>query len=176
MQASWIDRNGVYTCSNCGGEAGVMTRYCSECGCKMSDEPELFAAAPTSEGNRIASVMIRGKLPSLNEYVKACRTNRYAGARMKDNMEQLIMWQLAILPYIKKPVFLRFTWYEKNKKRDKDNVAFGKKFVLDAFQKSGKLPNDNNQFIAGFTDRFVYEKDYGVLVEVLEVNGDENCA
>lgn len=131
-------------------------------------------AAPDADDRRIASVMIQGKLPSLNEYVKACRTNKYAGARMKDSMEQLIMWQLGLLPHITRPVFLRFTWFEKNHKRDKDNVAFGKKFVLDAFQKSGKLPNDNNHFIAGFTDRFVYGKDYGVHVDIQEADADES--
>ena len=53
-------------------------------------------------------------------------------------------------------------------KRDKDNVAFAKKYILDALQKSGILPNDNNKYIAGFIDTFVYEKCDKVVVEIKE--------
>lgn len=33
--AAWIERGGIYACSNCGSEEGVMTDYCSSCGFKM---------------------------------------------------------------------------------------------------------------------------------------------
>lgn len=107
-------------------------------------------------------VKICGKLPSLNEYVEACRRNPHCGAKMKANTEAAIIPQLASLPKIEKPVHITFIWHEANKRRDKDNVAAGKKFILDALQKAGKLINDNNDYIAGFTDRFVYGgKEYG---------------
>lgn len=111
-------------------------------------------------------VTIRGKLPTCNEYIDACRTNRYTGAKMKQEAETAILWQLGRLQQITAPVIIHFTWHEKTRRRDKDNVAFAKKFVLDALQKSGKLPNDNNRFIAGFSDAFTYGTDYGVTIEV----------
>ena len=111
-------------------------------------------------------VTIRGKLPSLNEYIAACRRNKYAGAQMKQETEQLVGWQLCALTRITAPVIIHFTWHEKTRRRDKDNVAAAKKFVLDAMQKCGKLPNDNNRFIAGFTDSFAYGKEYGVTIEI----------
>lgn len=111
-------------------------------------------------------VKIKGKLPSLNEYINACRRNRYAGAKMKQETETLVGYQLVALRPIKAPVIIHFFWYEKNSRRDKDNVAAAKKFILDAMQKTGKIPNDNNKFIAGFTDSFIYGIEYGVEIIV----------
>lgn len=101
-------------------------------------------------------ITIVGKLPSLNEYVEACRRNAHCGARLKCNVEAGIIPQLAKLTKIEKPVHITFIWHEINKRRDKDNVAAAKKFILDALQKSGKLINDNNNYITGFTDLFEY--------------------
>lgn len=117
-------------------------------------------------------VEINMKLPSLNEYVRANRTvsgGYYAGAKMKNEVEEGIIYSLARLPKITKPVFIRFTWIEKNRKRDKDNIAFGKKFILDAMQKSGKLDNDNWKWIRGFSDSFELGDDYKVILDIEEV-------
>ena len=37
-------------------------------------------------------IEIPEKLPSLNEYINACRSNRYAGAKMKREVEDTISW------------------------------------------------------------------------------------
>lgn len=111
-------------------------------------------------------IEIKGKLPSLNDYIAACRTNPHVGAKMKQETEQLIIIQLAKMKPITSPAIIHFEWHEKTRRRDKDNVAAGKKFVLDAMQKAGKLVNDNNKYIAGFTDRFTYGGDYGVTITV----------
>ena len=66
------------------------------------------------------------KLPSLNEYIRACRNNKYAGAKFKANIEEDIMWYINSLPKFERPVKINFTWIEGNKKRDIDNVAFAK--------------------------------------------------
>ncbi len=111
------------------------------------------------------------KLPSLNEYVRANRTvhgNYYAGADMKREVEQEIIYHTARLPRILKPCFIRFTWVEKTRRRDFDNVAAGKKFILDALQKSGKLQNDNWKWIRGFEDKFLLGPDYKVILEIEE--------
>ena len=112
-------------------------------------------------------IHITGKIPSANEYIGACRTNAHVGARMKADIERMIMIQLIRMKPIEEPIYLEFTWHERTRRRDKDNVAFGKKFVLDAMQKCGKLPNDNNAYIIGFSDRFDYDNgDYGVTVKI----------
>lgn len=114
----------------------------------------------------VTAIMIHGKLPTCNEYIDACRRNRFQAAKMKRDAENLIMGQAFRLTAIKEQVFIRFTWFEENRKVDPDNRAFAKKFVLDALQRIGKLPNDNSRFISGFSDAFVYGKGQGVLIEV----------
>lgn len=109
------------------------------------------------------------RLPSLNDYIYDCRGNKYGAANGKKDVENKILWILKnVRQKVNKPVVIKFVWYEKTMKRDKDNVAFAKKYILDALQKSGILPNDNNKYIAGFIDTFVYEKCDKVVVEIKE--------
>ena len=109
------------------------------------------------------------RLPSLNEYIDKCRNNRYGGAKYKKDIEMEIM---RVLPkcQIECQVWFDFVWYEQTKRRDKDNVAFAKKYILDAIQRSGMIPNDNNQFVLGFSDRFVYGEGDKVKVIVKEMS------
>ena len=69
------------------------------------------------------------RLPSLNQYINECRKNRYAGAKMKKNIEADIGWYINKLPRYEKPIKIHFHWVEENKKRDLDNVCFAKKFI-----------------------------------------------
>ncbi|WP_230197975.1 RusA family crossover junction endodeoxyribonuclease [Megasphaera massiliensis] len=55
--------------------------------------------------------------------------------------------------------YIKFHWVEKNKRRDKDNIAFAKKFILDALQEMGILQNDGWSEILGFSDTFDVDKD-----------------
>lgn len=110
------------------------------------------------------------RLPGLNEYTRENRRNKYGGNKVKQEAEEGIMWILkSVKTQIDKPVRIKFTWYEQTKRRDKDNVAFAKKFILDALQKSGVLKNDNNKYILGFQDEFVYRQGDKVVVEIWEV-------
>lgn len=94
------------------------------------------------------------KLPGLNEYVRACRANRFEGAQMKKDNEEAIAFFIRGLPELRGPVRITFAWTEGNARRDLDNVAFAKKFILDALVKTGKLPNDDRRHVLGFTDTF----------------------
>lgn len=100
---------------------------------------------------------IHGTLPGLNEYTKSNRTNKYAAAQMKRTTQSLIGYcisQQLRNVHITQPVQIAFTWYEVNKKRDKDNVAFAKKFILDALVEHKVLQNDGWQNIDSFSDSF----------------------
>lgn len=120
------------------------------------------------------SLKIPFRLPSLNEYINKCRSNRYGGANFKRSIENNIILILNTRHFlIASPVHITFVWHEPNKKRDKDNVAFAKKFILDAMQKAGRLKNDNNQFVSGFTDKFVYDSTEGVEIFIEEVSHGE---
>lgn len=116
----------------------------------------------------ICSIEIPIKLPSCNEYINECRKNRYAGAEMKRSIENDICIFINKLPEFQNPVRINFTWIEANKKRDLDGICFGKKFILDALVKAGKLKNDNRKNVVGFTDSFEYAKENKIILEIEE--------
>ena len=117
----------------------------------------------------IYRVVIPFKLPSCNEYINECRRNKYAGAKMKKEIDKIIGYYLIKLPRFEKPVKIHFHWVEGNKRRDLDGICFAKKFILDAMVKKGKLTDDNRKYVTGFTDEFSYGKETKVILEIEEV-------
>ena len=64
---------------------------------------------------------------------------------------------------------MRFEWHEKTKKRDADNIAFAKKFILDALVNMRVLPNDSRRYVKGFTDEIIDDTTDFVKVELVEI-------
>lgn len=114
-------------------------------------------------------VEIKMKLPSLNEYVRVCRTNAFQASKFKKDIEDDISIFISRLPVFEKPVTIHFHWVECNKKRDLDNIAFAKKFILDALVKQGKLKDDNRKCVTGFSDTFEYGNEAKVILYIDEV-------
>ena len=118
---------------------------------------------------------VYAKLPSLNEYINACRTNRYKGAKLKEYTETIIAHGImqaqtsGTLRPPKPPIRIAFTWHEKTRRRDADNIASAKKFILDAMQRCGVIPNDNRNIVVGFTDEIVDDSNDFVEVKIFEV-------
>jgi Holliday junction resolvase RusA-like endonuclease len=108
------------------------------------------------------------KLPSANDYIRACRQNKYAASKFKAQYENDISIYIQKLPEFDKPVSIHFHWIEGNKRRDLDNVAFAKKFILDALVKCGKLKDDNRHNVTSFIDTFEYDKDFKIILEITE--------
>jgi hypothetical protein len=71
-----------------------------------------------------------------------------------------------------KKVMIVFRWIEKNQQRDKDNIAFAKKFIIDSMQEWGIIPNDGWNQILGFADEFYVDKK-NPRIEVLLYGEDE---
>jgi Holliday junction resolvase RusA-like endonuclease len=109
------------------------------------------------------------KLPSLNEYINICRSNKYEAAQYKADIEADIALFLMRMPKYKNPIKIHFNWIEGNKRRDLDNICFAKKFILDAMVKAGKLKDDNRKCVTAFTDNFYYGKETKVILEIEEV-------
>lgn len=139
---------------------------CPECHNRILID-KTFARIDSQATNIIAMVIIPLKLPSFNEYVNACRSNAYKGAKMKKQTDEDIMWFINKLPKFEKPIEIHFHWIEGNQKRDYDNISAGKKFILDALVKAGKLKDDNRNFVKGHSDSFEYQK--GVWKVILEI-------
>ena len=112
------------------------------------------------------------KLPSLNDYIRACRSNSYAGATMKRNTEKLIEEYIEPLRRFKEPIYIYFDWHESTRRRDCDNIAFAKKFILDSLVKAGKIRDDNSLHVVGFTDTFSYGGNDAVIVTIKSAKED----
>lgn len=108
------------------------------------------------------------KLPSLNDYTRWCRGNKFLASKYKREIEQEIGFFIKKMPKYDKPVKIHFTWVEGNKRRDLDNICFAKKFILDSMVKHGKLKDDNRNCVYAFTDSFEYSDRTMVILEVEE--------
>lgn len=113
--------------------------------------------------------VIDTKLPSLNDYIRACRSNKFLAAKYKRDIEAEIGVFLTRMPRWSKPIKIHFHWVEGNKRRDLDNVSFSKKFILDAMVKYGKLKDDNRKCVCAFTDTFEYGDKTMVILEIEEL-------
>lgn len=114
---------------------------------------------------------IPGELTDLNTYINAERSNRYIGARIKREMTDYItLLARRLKTEIRTPVRITYRWYCKNKRKDKSNIAFAKKFIEDGLVNAGVLKNDGWNDIEGFNDRFYIDKDNPrVEVEITEL-------
>ena len=121
----------------------------------------------------IYRVEIPLKLPSCNEYINECRKNKYAGAKMKKEIEKIIGYYLTGIPKFKNPIKIKFHWIEGTKKRDLDGICFAKKFILDSMVKNGKLTDDNRRYVTAFTDTFEYSDTTKVILEIEEISKDD---
>lgn len=107
-----------------------------------------------------ASLWIPGPLPGLNDLIAAAKgaggTGR-AYARLKRAWTTTV-WALAKrerLPRFERRVYAQFSWWERDRRRDLDNVAAGgRKLALDGLVKAGVLAGDGWKHVAGWTDDF----------------------
>ena len=111
-------------------------------------------------------VTIPGLLPGLNEYIDAERAvkGKYKAAAMKKQAENVIGFMVKTQ--------LRGVRFDRpNRRRDKDNVAFAKKFIQDSLVHAGVLVNDGWNQIEGFTDDFAVDPKnprVEVTIEIFE--------
>ena len=109
--------------------------------------------------------VIYGKLPGLNDYTKANRSNRFMANKMKQDIQKEICRYIVIEiskgnleKVYRYPISLTIKWYEPNNRRDIDNITFGTKFILDSMVCMGIIENDSRKYVDSiehsvFTDK-----------------------
>lgn len=122
---------------------------------------------------------IPGRLDGLNEYTESNRAGKYKGASSKRSNEEIVCWAIAAarLKPMRTPVRIHATWYEGKKpcaktfrKRDKDNVRCGMKFIQDALV-SMKIIDDDGWDKVTPTDDYRVDRDNPrIVVEIWEVD------
>ncbi|MGX7133113.1 RusA family crossover junction endodeoxyribonuclease [Enterococcus songbeiensis] len=121
-------------------------------------------------------ITIPSELMDLNNFITAQRTNYRVGNRVKQR--ETMKCASAFMPKrleIRKmslPLSLKITWYCKNKAKDKDNIAFALKFILDGMIKSGAISNDGWKEIGDFSHDFQVDKN-NPRIEIEVFNYDE---
>ena len=61
--------------------------------------------------------------------------------------------------HIKKPVYMVYKWFEKDRRRDLDNISsYGRKIIQDSLVRLGILKDDGWKQITGFRDEFYVDK------------------
>lgn len=117
---------------------------------------------------------IKGKLDNLNDYITACRTNQYKGAKIKAHNEHKVLDSIySQIGHIRisKPVYMSYHWIEPNRRRDLDNVSsFGRKVIQDALVQAKVLQNDGWANIIGFSDSFSVDRENPrIIIEIQEI-------
>ena len=119
-----------------------------------------------------SSFRVAYKFPGMNEYTNLNRIHWTKGREAKKAAEEAVLWAIreakayGRIQEIKPPYWILFEWHEATAKRDPDNIASAKKYVLDAMQKGGMIEKDSQRFIAGFHDIFVQDSMDGLIVTV----------
>jgi Holliday junction resolvase RusA-like endonuclease len=108
-----------------------------------------------------ARFVIKGKLPGLNDYLKAERSfskKHSCGNDMKQQCQFLISNAIRVQLkriHFNNPVHITYKFYEPNRKRDLDNISsVAHKFIQDSLVKCKVIDNDGWSHIIGFSDEF----------------------
>ena len=108
---------------------------------------------------------IPGGLTDLNDYINKERSHRMQAAKLKKSQTDMVALCAMNLP-IFDTIFLEIDYYLPNKRKDKDNIAFAKKFILDGLVEAGKIKGDGWKHIiehpvlgTSWIERFKIDKD-----------------
>lgn len=116
---------------------------------------------------------IPGKLPGLNEYIKACRTGAQVGAKMKKEQQKYVAGFISKhAEHFTDPVIIKITYFEPNKRRDPDNISgFARKVIFDALVDAGILKDDGQDEIKSISESWRVDKDDPcIFVEIFGKN------
>jgi len=105
--------------------------------------------------------VVQSRLDGMNELILANRGNKYAGATLKKENQEIVAWYVKAQGVEKapKPCDIHIRWYEPNRRRDKDNITTGKKFILDALVEVGVLQNDGWNDIGKLSDEVFLDRE-----------------
>lgn len=96
------------------------------------------------------TLIISGKLPNRNEAENAARSHWAKGAKIKRENTELVYF--SVIAARLKPIIgmanIVITFYERDKKRDADNViGGGTKYILDGLVMAGIVKDDSQKYV-----------------------------
>lgn len=121
-----------------------------------------------------ATLIIPGRLPSLNEYIAACNRAWFIGQGFKNKqMKMISAWIMYCkIPIFTQPVRMTFRWFERDCRRDRDNIRSAEKYVMDALKHRMRIKNDTQKWVLDSTHEIAVDKN-NPRVEVVIDDGQE---
>lgn len=114
-------------------------------------------------------IEIHGELPSLNEIIDAAKSHWSVYRDMKEMNTNLVAWTAKKLPSIDR-ADITIIWYCKDRRKDKDNIMAGQKFIFDGLKEAGVIGNDGWKQIGDVTHRFRMDRNNPrIEIEINEV-------
>ena len=136
--------------------------------------------AARADANQAAILMhFTGSLPDLNTVISITKRHWHRYASLKKAASNKICLQTLAerLKPIRDPVDVLFTWEQRDRRKDPDNVSHAAKYVLDGLVKAKLLEDDGARQIHSITHRFSYGHPIeGVVVELRPVTADKEAA
>lgn len=121
----------------------------------------------------MVKIIVPGELPGLNEIVEAAKCGWHSYSQMKKvNTEAVAYCALG-----KKSVEVSnilVIWHCKNKRKDKDNIAAGMKFILDGLVMARVLPNDTWKYVKMISHEFRIDRKNPRIEIIVEEAGEWN--
>jgi len=115
------------------------------------------------------TIVIPGELPDLNTIIDASKTHYIKYSDLKKEYTEMVAWLAKGKGQFDK-IDLDITWYCKNKRKDKDNIAAGIKFILDGLVMAGTIENDGWKQVNSFKHSFKVDKQNPrIEVDIKEV-------
>lgn len=112
-----------------------------------------------SKSTKTNRFVIKGSLPSLNDIIDAAKGSGGTG-RGYSTMKKKLTNDLALqilsqrVQRFTEAVTLTFEYWEASRRRDPDNIAAGKKFILDSLVHCKVLQGDGWRHVVGFNEYF----------------------
>lgn len=94
----------------------------------------------------------------MNEIIAVSKKHYMAYADMKKKYTDLVHYHANKLPKVKKADFV-ISWYCPNRKKDKDNIMVGVKFILDGLVNAAVIENDGWSQVGDIYHMFKVDKD-----------------
>lgn len=113
----------------------------------------------------------------MNAVINRNRTNVYLANKLKKDNEAIIKAYI-LKSKVKKvenyPIDLKIKWYEKDRRRDADNVYSAIKFILDAMVDTGVIAGDSRKYVRNISNEIYVDKDNPrIEVEIKEKHNEK---
>ncbi len=115
-------------------------------------------------------IIIPGELPGLNKIIDKSKQHWASYSKMKKKYTNKAAWIATSGLHKMNKIDLHFIWYCKNRRKDKDNILVGQKFIIDGLVEAGVIENDGWKQIGKIEHSFEVDKENPrVEVKIKEV-------